>query len=33
MENKINIVTYTLAAMAGICFISSIAILTGGGYE
>ena len=28
MDNKLSIVSYTLAAVAGICFISGIAIIT-----
>ena len=30
MDNKLSIVSYTLAAVAGICFISGIAIITKG---
>lgn len=28
MANKVNVVTYTLAALAGICFVSGLVILT-----
>lgn len=28
MENKISVVSYTLAAMAGICFISGLLIIS-----
>ena len=28
MDKKISLVSYTLAAMAGICFISGLAILS-----
>ena len=28
MDNKLSLVSYTLAAVAGICFISGIAIIT-----
>jgi hypothetical protein len=28
MDNKLSIVSYTLAAMAGICFVSGIVILS-----
>lgn len=31
METKLSVVSYTLAAMAGICFIQGLAILTGDG--
>jgi len=30
MNNKLNIMSYTFAIMAGLCFASSIAILSGG---
>lgn len=30
MNNVLSFVSYTLAAMAGICFVSGIAILSGG---
>lgn len=30
MRHKINIMSYTLAAVAGLCFASGVAILTGG---
>lgn len=28
MDNKLTLVSYTLAAMAGICFVSGIVILS-----
>lgn len=28
MDNKLSVVSYTLAAMAGICFVSGIVILS-----
>ena len=28
MDNKLSIVSYTLAAMAGICFVSGMVILS-----
>lgn len=28
MDNKLSVVSYTLAAMAGICFVSGIVIIT-----
>jgi hypothetical protein len=28
MDNKLSLVSYTLAAMAGICFVSGLVILT-----
>lgn len=28
MDNKISLVSYTLAAMAGICFVSGLVILS-----
>lgn len=31
MDTKLSIVSYTLAAMAGICLVSGIVILTGEG--
>ena len=31
MRNRIELVSYTLAAMAGICFISGLAILSSEG--
>lgn len=31
MDNKISLVSYTLAAMAGICLVSGLYILTGEG--
>ena len=30
MNNRMNIISYSLAAMAGICFVSGIAVLSGG---
>lgn len=30
MNDELTIVSYTLAAMAGICFVSGLAILSGG---
>ena len=30
MNDELAVVSYTLAAMAGICFISGLAILSGG---
>ncbi len=30
MNNKLSIVSYTLAAMASLCFVSGIAVLSGG---
>lgn len=30
MSNALAFVSYTLAAMAGICFVSGIAVLSGG---
>lgn len=30
MHNILSFVTYTLAAMAGICFVGGIAVLSGG---
>lgn len=29
MKKKLSMISYTLAAMAGICFVSGIAILSG----
>lgn len=29
MDNKLSVVSYVLAAMAGICFVSGITILSG----
>lgn len=29
MENKLSLVSYTLATLAGVCFVSGIVILTG----
>lgn len=31
MNNRLSIVSYTLAAMAGICFVSGLVILSGEG--
>lgn len=31
MDNKLSVVSYTLATMAGICFVSGLVILTGEG--
>lgn len=31
MDNKLSLVSYTLAAVAGICFISGLAILSSEG--
>lgn len=31
MDNKLNLVSYALATMAGICFISGLVILSGEG--
>lgn len=31
MERKMPLVSYTLAAMAGICFVSGLVLLTGEG--
>ena len=31
MDNKLTFVSYTLAAMAGLCFASGLAVLSGGG--
>lgn len=31
MDNKISLISYTLAAMAGICFVSGIAIISSEG--
>lgn len=31
MDNKISLVSYTLAAMAGLCFVSGLVILSGEG--
>lgn len=30
MKYRLNMVSYSLAAMAGICFVSGVAILSGG---
>lgn len=30
MNNRLNFVSYTLAAMAGLCLVSGIAVLSGG---
>lgn len=30
MNNKLSIVSYALAAMASLCFVSGIAVLSGG---
>lgn len=31
MGNKLSIISYTLATMAGICFVSGLMLLTGEG--
>lgn len=31
MDNKLSLISYTLAAMAGICFIGGLAIIKGEG--
>jgi hypothetical protein len=31
MKDKLSLVSYTLAAIAGICFVSGIVIITGEG--
>lgn len=28
MENKLSVISYTLAAVAGICFVSGLVIMT-----
>lgn len=33
MRNRLNLISYTLAAMAGICFLSGLAILSNEGGE
>jgi len=33
MYNKLSLVSYTLAAMAGICFIQGLVILSGEGRD
>lgn len=33
MRNRLTLISYTLAAMAGVCFISGLAILSGEGGE
>lgn len=30
MDDRLSIISYTLAAMAGVCFVSGLAILQGG---
>lgn len=30
MNHKLNFISYTLAAMASVCFISGLLVLTGG---
>ena len=31
MRNRLGLISYTLAAMAGVCFVSGLAILSGEG--